>query len=1261
MKYLVHTEYNRETDNPIYTFFIEETQQFERFVVPRDDTYSYFLQRGIEDTDEATAEEQAMNLFKTADPEAIDVIEGIERVRKYNLFSEEWETLLKINMTSAKDVEKHRFETCHEGHIRRITRHMLDKRWYMGMPYDENNMMIHPDVSSRKKMLIDMGYPEDVVVQMLEMMFAPIPDISFMSFDIECETYGRLHPNEMYASTPIISSAFEFYDREKGRQSGIVLMLDSELRKVKNHEKNAIFTELVTQGRIVLEIFTTEYDLVKRIIELLDDKRYPLILSYFGEGFDFPYLFNRAINLGINKRRLPFYCYKMRGGKRIGVATNWRTKMSNKMHIDLFQFFKQPSIKNYVFKGKYKKHGLEVVSQALLGRGKIEHVGTKIHEMSPSNLGYYNFVDANLTLDLLLYEDQLPLKIIFMLMRIGRQDYYEAAHRAIGNKILNLVQGYLVEHEILIPNHTDLKMVGEGHSNADIAGKGYRGAIVVPTEPGIWRDIKRVDFACFSDDTEILTENGWRSLYNIKNSDMVASVNIESKEIEFQQVSKIHQYDYNGDVFHYAISGGIDLIVTPNHRMVYRKRNRKDGRLKTASSLTWTDEWFIEEAQKIDRYWYSIPTFGVWNGKRTDINIGDFTFSPDQFLPFFGWLLSDGCITTYGNGRPSISISQKKKKNMDTIRSALKVLGVKYSESILKNNNGVAYTRFRLGNRKFCDALVKWIGGYPKSHEKYIPREILNFDSNSLQKLFDAMMGGDGSFLNRMGKVLPARYSTTSLQLASDFQELSLKLGYKCSISANRYNTSFGDQKYTGIIYYVIFAHSRMNVFNDQRPVSVERYSGRVWCVSVPNGTVIARRNGKVCVTGNSLYPTMMRERNLSFDTLNCRHPECKSNAVPELPHHVCTKRTGVFPTLIGCLKDIRLLYFKPWASDVSLSTRDRGIYKAIEQGIKVFVNASYGVGGFPGFGLFCKPPAESITAWARDALITLAVELENRHGNDLRKIADEHNTELDESEHISPLDALELIPSDKKTIIAGDTDSLMGLFTNEDVEFMVKLANTVLKTELALEIVAPLGIFHKKKTYILVDDEGEAEVKGMLGKKRNTPNIAVMCFKEFLELLKNAVLNEVDIDDLREQTIQLIRGYYDKIWRVDGDISDYVFEVQMTKSISSYETTPQHVKAAMMLVDHVRGASPALKTASNDMIVPAGSFIRYVKKASQGKGKPSCITTPIELATRDDISPQYYHDSLTSVMGQVISAMGIQRKDIMTPDPSQTLLEQFM
>lgn len=43
-----------------------------------------------------------------------------------------------------------------------------------------------------------------------------------------------------------------------------------------------------------------------------------------------------------------------------------------------------------------------------------------------------------------------------------------------------------------------------------------------------------------------------------------------------------------------------------------------------------------------------------------------------------------------------------------------------------------------------------------------------------------------------------------------------------------------------------------------------------------------------------SLYPSIIKTRNLSYETIRCKHKECKElNKIPETNHWVCTKKLG--------------------------------------------------------------------------------------------------------------------------------------------------------------------------------------------------------------------------------------------------------------------------------------------------------------------------------------------------------------------------------
>jgi len=118
-----------------------------------------------------------------------------------------------------------------------------------------------------------------------------------------------------------------------------------------------------------------------------------------------------------------------------------------------------------------------------------------------------------------------------------------------------------------------------------------------------------------------------------------------------------------------------------------------------------------------------------------------------------------------------------------------------------------------------------------------------------------------------------------------------------------------------------------------------------------------------------SLYPSLIKVHNLSYETVNCTHPECRSNTIPDTSSWVCTKRKGIVSLVTGSLRDLRVAHYKPLTKDSTLSREDRELYNVVTQGLKVFLNASYGVLGFETFSFYCLPVAEATAALGRDAI----------------------------------------------------------------------------------------------------------------------------------------------------------------------------------------------------------------------------------------------------------------------------------------------------
>lgn len=355
-----------------------------------------------------------------------------------------------------------------------------------------------------------------------------------------------------------------------------------------------------------------------------------------------------------------------------------------------------------------------------------------------------------------------------------------------------------------------------------------------------------------------------------------------------------------------------------------------------------------------------------------------------------------------------------------------------------------------------------------------------------------------------------------------------------------------------------------------------------------------------------SLYPTIMKTHNISYETIDCSHDECRTagdNRVPETDHWICKKRRGMISQTIGFFRDTRVNWFKPKSKDKTLDEKTRNWYSVVEKALKVFVNASYGVTGAQHFELFCMPAAESVTAFGRDAII--------------------RTKEKSESMGIR--------------VLYGDTDSVfLDNPSNEQQAELVKWSSKVLGIDLEVEKTYKyVALSDRKKNYIGIYKDGRVEVKGLSGKKRNTPDYAQEAFREMLQILSR--VNDPDgFEAAKEEIREIVNCVID---RLEGKAEPYspkelAFRIQLTKRLSEYPSDTPHVRAAKMLVEQTRDPSKVLP----------GTIIEFIRIKGTGG------VMPVELAkdTSYWIDKDTYIDILKGVFDQVLDSVGLDFEEFL-------------
>jgi len=228
------------------------------------------------------------------------------------------------------------------------------------------------------------------------------------------------------------------------------------------------------------EYFETEDKLIRQVLEVLAE--YPFVLTFNGDDFDLPYIFNRALKLGIRRSEIPIEL-----GKR-------STLLSYGVHIDLYKFFFNRSIQVYAFNNRYRDVTLDDVGKALIGTEKIRW-NKPLGELTYSEMAKYCLRDAEITYKLTSFEDEQTMKLILVLARISCMPMDDVSRQGVSRWIRNFMQRAHRQRNMLIPEPRDILAVkGKTSTKAIIKGKKYKGAIVVEPTPGVHFNVAVMDF-----------------------------------------------------------------------------------------------------------------------------------------------------------------------------------------------------------------------------------------------------------------------------------------------------------------------------------------------------------------------------------------------------------------------------------------------------------------------------------------------------------------------------------------------------------------------------------------------------------------------------------------------------------------------------------------------------------------------------------------------------------------------------------------------
>lgn len=350
------------------------------------------------------------------------------------------------------------------------------------------------------------------------------------------------------------------------------------------------------------------------------------------------------------------------------------------------------------------------------------------------------------------------------------------------------------------------------------------------------REEFRRTIGCYDEETEVLIRGkGFVKYTEIEKGDEVLSYDKETGKLEWKKVEDVYVFDYEGDMYHLK-TRSYDLLVSPEHRLIFYREK----------------DWGVVEkrvgVEKGLRGYY--PQAGKdWKGNEfegIEVVVGrdkrKVKIDGELLMKFAGLYVAEGYRSKDKYYKVAITQTKNGRWNeVKNIMDRLKECGVNYYTM----GKGDDEHNFIINSKE----LHEWIGQFGDgAKEKRIPQWVKDLDKKYLEAFIEGYWIGDGCYRTYGGKGKVMRFATMSKRLADDLQEVLIKLGY----SANVYKRKDGS--------YSIDTRIRLDGgkkwYSCIRKENIKKvkYKGKIWDINIGGGYFVVRRNGRVAISGNSVY-----------------------------------------------------------------------------------------------------------------------------------------------------------------------------------------------------------------------------------------------------------------------------------------------------------------------------------------------------------------------------------------------------------------------
>lgn len=358
-----------------------------------------------------------------------------------------------------------------------------------------------------------------------------------------------------------------------------------------------------------------------------------------------------------------------------------------------------------------------------------------------------------------------------------------------------------------------------------------------------------------------------------------------------------------------------------------------------------------------------------------------------------------------------------------------------------------------------------------------------------------------------------------------------------------------------------------------------------------------------------SMYPTIMVERNVSPETVNCRC--CRNAAVPELEYTICERREGIVPATLRPVVQKRAHYKKLKKHYKGKDERLFRIYDHRQNALKWMLVSCFGYLGYKNARFGKIEAHESVNAFSRDAILTAKEIAEERGFRMLHAIID-------------------CVWLKKPGATQRDYEELAGMIA----------ARTGI--DISLEGIYSWILFPASKTDPAITTanryagwyrHGDLKVRGLEARRRDTPKFIKVMQTTMLEAL-SAARSVADVEQQVPRLLDIVRSHIAVLGSGRANPMDLVMRRHLSKEADEYRNQSVSAVVSRLVADMGVHLAP-------------GESIEFIVLDQTGKRRPEKAKPLAVYAFEDGYDIDYYVDLALRAAETMLQPFGFTREQL--------------